>query len=137
MKAILIILLLISVEKISAQTDTTYMEVYPQGKKPDFSVVDSWPMFPGGLEGISDLIKKNIQYPKEAHENKIQGLVIVSYIVRVDGAVDEIKVIKSVHSTLDEEAMRVIRLMGGKWKPAIQRGEPVKVLMQQQFNFKL
>lgn len=118
-----------------AQSDTTYTEVYPQGIKPDFLIVDSWPMYPGGVDGITKHIITNVKYPAAALEAKFQGVVIVSYLVQIDGSIGDVKIVKGVHPALDQEAIRVILLMKS-WKPAIQRGEPVKVLMQQQFDFK-
>lgn len=117
-----------------AQTDTAYAEVYPQGIKPDFSIVDSWPKYQGGSDGIANHIITNVRYPEAALEAKIQGVVVISYLVQKDGTVGDIRVVKSVHPALDQEAVRVIQLMK-PWKPAIQRGEPVKVLMQQKFDF--
>jgi TonB family protein len=119
----------------NAQSDTTYTEVYPQGMKPDFSIVDSWPMYPGGVDGITKHIITHVKYPAAALEAKVQGVVIIAYLVQKDGTVGEVRVVKSVHPALDQEAIRVIQLMK-PWKPVIQRGEPVKVLMQQQFDFK-
>lgn len=118
-----------------AQSDTTYTEVYPQGIKPDFSIVDSWPMYPGGADGITRHIITNVKYPAAALEAKVKGVVIIAYLVQKDGTVGDVRVVKSVHPALDQEAIRVIQLMK-PWKPAIQRGEPVKVRMQQQFDFK-
>lgn len=118
-----------------AQSDTTYAEVYPQGIKPDFSIVDSWPKYPGGSDGITKHIITNVKYLAAAREAKVQGEVVIAYLVQKDGTVGDVRVVKSVHPALDQEAIRVIQLMK-PWKPAIQRGEPVKVLMQQKFDFK-
>ena len=93
-------------------------------------------MYPNGEIGINEHIRKELIYPKEALADSIQGRVVVKYVVQTDGSVDEIEVLKSVNPFLDAEAKRVIRTME-KWKPAIQRGKPVKSAYQQVFKFKL
>ena len=55
-----------------------------------------------------------------------QGRVIVSFIVRKDGTLDGVTVVKSVASLLDQEAVRVVKSMP-KWEPGRHRGEAVNV----------
>lgn len=93
-------------------------------------------MYPGGEQGINQFIKRELTYPEEALKDSIEGRVIVRYVVENDGSVGEIEVIQSVHPLLDEEAKRVVKAMQ-KWKPAIQRGKPVKSAYLQAFNFHL
>lgn len=119
-----------------AQADTAYQQVNPfEGQNMGFSFVDSWPQYPGGTAGVAKFIASNTKYPEAALKDSVQGTVIVSYLIQVDGSIGDVKVVKSVHPALDAEAVRVIRLME-RWKPAIQKGEPVKLMMNQQFNFR-
>ena len=80
------------------------------------------PQFIGG--DLSEFLKKNIVYPKLAKENGIQGKVFVQFIVWKDGTIRDVKVIKGVHETLDNEAIRIVQMMP-KWKPGKQRGKAV------------
>lgn len=121
---------------VCAQVDTVYQQVNPfEGQNMAFSLVDSWPQYPGGTAGVAKFVANNTKYPQAALNDSVQGTVIVSYIIQVDGSIGDVKVVKSVHPALDAEAVRVIRLME-RWKPAIQKGEPVKLMMSQQFNFR-
>ena len=61
-------------------------------------------------------MKENVQYPEEAIEKGIEGRVICQFTVKTDGSIDNIVVLKSIHKSLDEEAIRVIKNMP-KWKP--------------------
>lgn len=139
MKLILILsglLILIGTYGVNAQIDTVYQEIKPfEGQKAGFSLIDSWPQYPGGVAGVGNFIARNTQYPQEALNDSVQGIVTVSYLIQVDGSIGDVKVVKSVHPALDAEGIRVIQLME-RWKPAIQKGEPVTLLMYQQFNFK-
>lgn len=121
---------------VCAQVDTVYHQVNPfEGQQMKFSLVDSWPQYRGGAVGVAKFVASNTKYPEAALKDSIQGTVVVSYLIQVDGSIGDVKVVKSVHPALDAEAVRVIRLMD-RWKPAIQNGEPVKLMMNQQFNFR-
>ncbi len=91
-----------------------------------FQVVEEMPEFPGGMEALMTYLSKNIKYPSIAQENNIQGRVIVEFVVNKDGSIVEPVVKRSIDSSLDNEAMRVIKSMP-KWKPGKQRGKPVRV----------
>jgi len=116
--------------------DKNYEEVVAIKNQGGFSLVESWAKYPNGEKGITELIINNLKYPEKAIKKKIEGIVTIKYVVQVDGTVGEIEVIKSVHPLLDEEAIRVIRLME-KWEPSIQRGKPVKTAYNQDFRFEL
>jgi periplasmic protein TonB len=143
-KLIFVLLAFLKIFIVNAQKITeddivkkNYQEINPfEHLFVDFSIVERWAMYPNGKDGINDLILKNLQYPKEAQEQKLEGQVIVEYIITLDGTVNEIKVIKSVHPLLDEEAKRVINLME-RWVPTIQKGRAIKTAYQQIINFQL
>ena len=91
-----------------------------------FVVVEEMPEFPGGNEALMKFIMENIRYPAEAGKVNAQGNVIVNFVVKSSGKVENAKVVKSVHPALDNEALRVIGLMPD-WKPGTQRGKAVDV----------
>lgn len=85
------------------------------------------PEFKGGQQGMYAFLGQNIVYPPEAARARIQGKVFVSFTVCTDGSLCDYELMKGVDSSLDKEAMRVVRKMNGQWKPGYQRGEPVRV----------
>jgi protein TonB len=91
-----------------------------------FQVVEQMPEFPGGMDKLMEYLSKNIKYPSIAQENNIQGRVIVEFVVNKDGSIVEPKVMRSVDTSLDNEAMRVIKSMP-KRNPGKQRGKAVRV----------
>lgn len=91
-----------------------------------FQVVEEMPEFPGGQEALLAYLGKNIKYPSIAQENNIQGRVIIEFVVNKDGSIVEPRVLKSLDSSCDKEALRVIKAMP-KWKPGKQRGKAVRV----------
>lgn len=94
--------------------------------EPIFEVVETMPQFPGGMEELMKFLGKNIKYPIEAKNKKIEGRVTAQFIVNKDGKISHIKVIRSVAPSLDAEAIRVIQSMP-PWKPGMQRGKVVNV----------
>ena len=91
-----------------------------------FQVVEEMPEFPGGMQACMVFLAKNIKYPVSAQEAKIEGRVIVQFIVKKDGTIADPIVMRGVSPELDAEALRVVSLMPN-WKPGRQRGKTVNV----------
>lgn len=91
-----------------------------------FDVVEEMPQFPGGYAALLEYLAKNIQIPVDAEENGVQGRVICTFVVERDGSLGDIRVVKSVEPSLDQEAVRVIKSMP-KWTPGKQNGSYVRV----------
>lgn len=101
-----------------------------------FEVVEVMPEFPGGMSALMQYMAQSIKYPAEAQAQKEEGRVIASFIVRKDGSLSDIKIVRSVAPSLDKEALRVLSAMP-KWKPGQQRGEAVNVRFTVPVVFKL
>jgi len=101
-----------------------------------FIVVEDMPEFPGGDLGLMKYIQKNVKYPPDAKGHNITGKVYISFIVDKTGSVTNIKVVRGVDKSLDDEAVRVIRSLP-KYKPGNQRGKPARVMFTVPINFKL
>ena len=94
------------------------------------------PMFPGGQKALMEYLAANVRYPDTMEDTCAQGRVVVSFVVERDGNITEPKVVKSVHSALDEEALRVVNGMP-KWIPGSQNGERVRTRYTIPITFKL
>ena len=77
-----------------------------------------------------------LKYPKYAADNGIQGRVLVDFVIDEDGNVKDVKVSRSIHTSLDEEAVRVISA-SPKWRAGRHRGKKVKVAMTVPVDFRL
>lgn len=102
----------------------------------NFQVVERLPEFPGGMVEFMKWLTKNLKYPVLAQQQKIQGKVLVAFIINKDGTVTDPKVVKSVSPELDREALRVIRIMP-KWKPGEDHGKPCRTYFRIPVIFKL
>lgn len=98
--------------------------------------VEVMPVFPGGQDAMLKFIATHTIYPSDAIKKNIQGKVYVRFIVKSDGSVRNISVIRGVHTSLDAEAVRVVQSMPN-WIPARQNGKPVNVQFTLPINFSL
>lgn len=94
-----------------------------------FWVVDQRPEYPGGEAALMEYLRSNLQYPENCKKNKVQGRVLISFVVNKDGSIVEPAVVKSAGPAgveLDVEALRVVSSMPA-WTPGMQNGEAVRV----------
>ncbi|MEM8524043.1 MAG: energy transducer TonB [Bacteroidota bacterium] len=108
-----------------------------------FRVVEEMPRFPG-CEGkgtkeeirkcseqeFTKFIYKNLQYPKEAREKKIEGTCVVQLTIEEDGSVEDVELVRDIGGGCGEEAVRVVELMNKKeikWTSPKSANRPVKV----------
>lgn len=91
-----------------------------------YDVVETMPQFPGGESAMMDWIIDHLRYPKKAQKEDAHGRVMVSFIVRENGSLDGVMVMRPVHPSLDAEAIRLVKAMP-KWEPGHQLDELVPV----------
>lgn len=103
-------------------------------KDAPYDVVEEMPIYPGGEDELLNFIKNNTKYPEKAKTEKIEGKVIVKFIVTTEGNSEGLSVLKGVHPLLDAEAIRVVHSLKG-WKPAIQDGKSVNAWYMVPVNF--
>ena len=108
----------------------------PQKEEVIFQVVEQMPEFPGGMQKALEFLGKNIKYPVAAQEAKIEGRVIVQFVVGRDGSVSDAKVMRGVNPELNAEAVRVVSIMPN-WIPGKQRGKAVAVKYTMPIMFRL
>ena len=125
--ALMMLVLLFSFMTSTAQTKKSNMA---------YDVVEVMPQYPGGQIAMLKYIMENIKYPKQAMKEGIQGRVTVSFIVEKDGRVSNVRLLRSVQSALDKEAIRVVKSMP-KWTPGKHNGKPVRVRFNLPVMFKL
>lgn len=103
-----------------------------EANKP-FLYVQQMPQFDGNIDAY---IGSHLQYPAPAHENGIEGRVIIQFVVNEDGAISNATIIQGIGGGCDEEALRMVNGMP-KWKPGRQNGIAVKVYFKLPIRFVL
>lgn len=127
--AMLILTMCVSISSSIAQEQTTNVE---EGWATNLSpaelqkaMEEMTPKYPGGDKAFQKYLKQTLVYPLAAKKQHIEGKVFVSFVVDTVGNISDIKVVRSVHPLLDEEAIRVISAMQEKWIPGVVKGKTV------------
>ena len=108
----------------------------PIKKKAFYTKAYKIPRYPGGHVALFKYFDKHLDYPKQAKKNKIEGNVLLKFIVTKTGEIKDISIAKGIGSGCDEEAIKVLK-KSGKWIPGKIKGEAVDVMIGVPFEFKL
>ena len=126
-----------SIALAQAQSTSNDSDVANEADEKVYIVVEKMPEFPGGQQALFDYLSANVQYPKIARENGIQGRSIVQFVVNKDGSISDVEIVRSGGDpSLDREAIRVIRSMPN-WIPGRQGGKLIRVKYTVPVNFRL
>jgi protein TonB len=85
---------------------------------------------------IRTLIARKARYPEIARKKVIEGRVWIAFVIDQKGYADEVWVERSVDPSLDQEALRVIKMLP-RMKPATVDGKPVNLLYSIPIDFQL
>lgn len=99
-------------------------------------IVEDTPKPIGGWVSFMKWITKSLRYPPTARVQRVQGTVLLTFVIDADGNVGDVQVKKSVEPSLDREALRVGKMIT-KWQPAMKNGKPVKAMVGIPIVFKL
>ena len=126
-------------EMTPVAVEKTVNEQAPEPSAQDtkvYETVEQLPEFPGGMEAMIKFLSENVKYPAQAVKDKIEGRVLVQFIVEKTGQIGEVKVARSVSEELDAEAVRVVKSMPN-FTPGRQDGKAVAVWYTLPIMFKL
>ncbi|MEO9533103.1 MAG: energy transducer TonB [Crocinitomicaceae bacterium] len=101
-----------------------------------YDMPEQMPQFIGGADALDNFINDNKEYPPKAKAAKIQGKVYVQFVVEKDGSISDVVVRRGANKLLDEEALRVVKMMPD-WKPGSMRGKTVRVRYTLPITFSL
>ncbi len=126
----------IGIEGLKGRTEIRNIQARRTGES-SFTPDPARGLYRGG-EGVAHpkLVREvKPNYTKSAMQRKVQGVVYMEAIVRPDGNVGDVRVIGSLDSELDEEALRTVK----RWKfsPATLEGKPVSVIVEIEMSFTL
>ncbi|HBX52186.1 MAG: hypothetical protein A2275_00960 [Bacteroidetes bacterium RIFOXYA12_FULL_35_11] len=103
---------------------------------PPLTYAEEMPAFPGSDDALMQFIGNNIIYPQEAKEMNIQGKVYIYFVVNKKGKVEDVRLERGVDPLLDNEALRVIKLLPD-FAPGKMGGHPVKISLIVPIKFTL
>ena len=123
MKKLILMLLMAGCCLMTANAQKT---VVSQTNQKVFDTVEQMPEYPGGMQAMIEFLQTNMKYPEDAAKQKVEGRVMVQFVVETDGSVTDVHVAKQVFPSLDAEAIRVVQAMP-KWTPGKDKGRVVRV----------
>ncbi len=100
-----------------------------------FVIVEKMPEFPGGEKAMKKFIAENLVYPALVKQRGIKGTVYLTFVVKADGTITDIKVLRGIGGGCDEEAVKVVKRMP-RWLPGMQRAQPVAVKYNLNIEFR-
>ena len=104
--------------------------------KPVLDYAAQMPEFEGGEDALKTFMKEKTNYPQHAKENQQEHKIFIQFVVGTDGKITDVKALTHYGWGLEEEAMRVVKLMPD-WKPGKQNGKAVSVRFMVPFVFSL
>ena len=123
MKKLILMLLMAVCCLMTANAQKT---VVSQTNQKVFDTVDQMPEYPGGMQAMIEFLQANMKYPEDAAKQKVEGRVMVQFVVETDGSISDVHVAKQVFPSLDAEAIRVVQAMP-RWTPGKEKGKVVRV----------
>ncbi|WP_303310939.1 energy transducer TonB [Hymenobacter sp. BT730] len=100
-----------------------------------YLMADQMPVFPGGERGFQQFMREKAHYPEQALARGIAGKVHVRFVVDDAGRIRDAEVVKGLGYGLDEEALRLVRIMPW-WTPGTIKGKAVWVSYTMPITFR-
>ena len=128
------LLLVVSCKSTEQSTEaqnevTTDNRVY--GQQPILEPGVEFPKLKGGLKRV----QRKLEYPPEAQKNRIQGRVIVSFVVNKKGKAQDLQVDKGLGYGCDRAAIEAVQK--ASFEPATKNGKPVNFKFALPITFSL
>ncbi|GAB3920347.1 energy transducer TonB [Mucilaginibacter myungsuensis] len=107
-----------------------------QSAKHNYTQPDKAPEFRMGIEGLYRFIGNNMRYPQSSRLKGTQGKVFITFVVGIDGAVNDIGILRSPDAAMAEEAARILSQCP-RWAPGERHGTLVRQRFTVPINFVL
>lgn len=117
-------------------TNFFFKEVYEMDESGFiYDFPDKQAQYNGEYPAIRNYLAQNVLYPKKAKLNRIEGMVLASFIIEIDGSVSSIKIL-SGQKIFHAEVIRLIENMPN-WIPGEKNDKTVRTRVNLPINFKL
>ena len=118
-----------------AKDALTIRSTHKEAKRPFIEDDEKYPSYPGGMAMFYKYVNQHTIYPKKAQARKIEGKVIIQFIVEKDGKVSNIKIIRSPSIDLSNESIRVLKDI--RFVPGTVSGRPTRMALQLPIDFQI
>src|SRR5690606_38735369 len=101
-----------------------------------YTSVEVMPEFPGGQDALMQYLISKLNYPSKARKEGIQGRVMSRFVIKKNGSVDDIEIVRGLSPECDEAVVQVLKSMP-KWIPGKQAGQAVNTYYVLPVSFSL
>lgn len=141
LKHLLIVAMLLTMTAtLSAQNSKRKHDRLPvkeEERRPEVhTIVEYMPVFPGGEHALLAYVAQHLEYPEQAKKDRVEGIVLLRFVVLENGHVGKVQIIKSLESHCDAEAKRVVKSFP-RFIPGKQQGKAVRVWYTLPIRFQL
>ena len=141
MRSILLLIAIVATMRVCGKEKLSRIELAESVTEIDdedtlFIEYEQMPQFLGGEVALMKFIADNLHYPDSAKAKKIQGRVVVKFVVTKTGEIGEVKIVRSKDLDLDKEAVRIVKSLPN-FIPGKLNGEVVDMWYTLPITFKL
>ena len=131
LRHLLIVAMLLTMSAtLSAQNNKSEQERLPvkeEERSPQVCTIpEQLPFFPGGEAALLAYVASQTKYPEQAIRDRVQGVVLLRFVVLENGSIGKVQIIKSLEPHCDAEAKRVVKTLP-RFIPGRQGGKAVRV----------
>jgi hypothetical protein len=108
----------------------------PKKNEMIFGMVEQMPQYKEGEKAFFQFISENLRYPSQ---DCVDGVVYIGFTIGIDGHLKNLTIKRGIKNRPEYglEALRVMQLTSGKWKPGEQLGRIVETTMTMPIKFRL
>jgi len=123
---------------VLVMTRATSLDTVGRGKNDIYLKPDQMPVYNGNgsLADFREDVMKNIEYPGQAKDENIEGMVYVTFVVNEAGNIEDKQIMTGAHPLLNQAALEGLDDLPG-WHPGTAEGKPVKTQFTIPVVFKL
>lgn len=127
----------LSIQPFLQNTTEPYpIRLQPKGSNRIYTTVEEMPEYPGGMKAFQEYLDRKLVYPEAARKNKIEGIVIIQFVVEKDGSISNPTVARPLEATLDTLALKTIQAMP-RWTAGKDHGITVRCRYSLPVSFKI
>ena len=118
------------------QEEAFHIELRRKNLHQIYNVVDEMPQYRGGMKEFLRYLQRKAPYPEKLKKQKVEGVVVMQFVVEPDGSITHPRLVRPLHPLLDTLAFRAVREMP-RWIAGRDGGMPVRCRYSTPIQFKV
>lgn len=130
----------IETNDLQMKSDTLPTRIAPRFPGCEDLLIDDTSKDSCATQKMNEYIYGKLIYPEQARKNGIEGIVVIQFVVDIDGSISDIIIARNIEGGCGEAVYEIVESMNSlpeKWTPGYQDGKVVKVKYTLPITFKL